>query len=111
MQEEAEKFAALDRKRKEVAEKRNQLDQIVYGIEKLIKENESKLTEQEKNEIMPLVEEAKKLIDQYKDVTGIGDENQLEEIKKQFEEKINQLQTKAVNLYQKVGGNQFNQNS
>ncbi len=108
MQEEAEKFATLDRKRKEVVEKRNQLDQVVYGIEKLIKENESKLTEQDKNDIMPIIEEAKKLIDQYKDVTWIGDENQLEDIKKQFEEKINILQQKSIVLYQKIWWTQNN---
>ncbi len=113
MQEEAEKFAALDRKRKEVAEKRNQLDQIVYGIEKIIKENESKLTDQDKNDIMPLLEEAKKLIEQYKDISGISEENQLEDIKKKFEEKINELQSKAAVLYQKIGwwSTQQNNNS
>jgi molecular chaperone DnaK len=108
MQEEAEKFATLDRKRKEVAEKRNQLDQIVYWIEKLIKENESKLAEQDKNEILPLLEDAKKLIDQYKDVSWIWDENQLDEIKNKFEEKIKELQSKSVNLYQKLGWNNQN---
>jgi molecular chaperone DnaK len=101
MQEEAEKFAALDRKRKEVAEKRNQLDTIVYSIEKLINENKDKITDQEKNEIMPLVEDAKKLIDQYKDISGIGEEKQLDEIKSQFESKISELQQKSVALYQK----------
>ncbi len=104
MQEEAEKFAALDRKRKEVAEARNKLDSLAYGIEKLVKENESKLSEQDKNDIMPLVEEAKKLIEQYKDISGINDEKQLDEIKSQFESKFTELQNKAAALYQKVGG-------
>jgi molecular chaperone DnaK len=104
MQEEAEKFAALDRKRKEVAEARNKLDSLAYGIEKLVKENENKLSEQDKNDIMPLVEEAKKLIEQYKDISGINDEKQLDEIKSQFESKFTELQNKAAALYQKVGG-------
>ena len=43
MVREAEEHAADDKKRRESAETRNQAEQLVYQIEKLIKDNEDKL--------------------------------------------------------------------
>jgi molecular chaperone DnaK len=51
MVREAEEHAAEDKKRRESAETRNQAEQLVYSIEKLIKENEDKLPEDVKNEV------------------------------------------------------------
>jgi molecular chaperone DnaK len=51
MVREAEEHAAEDKKRRESAETRNQAEQLVYGIEKLIKDNEDKLPEDVKNEV------------------------------------------------------------
>lgn len=51
MVREAEEHAAEDKKRRESAETRNQAEQLVYGIEKLIKDNEEKLPEDVKNEV------------------------------------------------------------
>ncbi len=51
MVREAEEHAAEDKKRRESAETRNQAEQLVYSIEKLIKDNEDKLPEDVKNEV------------------------------------------------------------
>jgi molecular chaperone DnaK len=51
MVREAEEHAAEDKKRRESAETRNQAEQLVYQIEKLIKDNEDKLPEDVKNEV------------------------------------------------------------
>ncbi|AGW42578.1 molecular chaperone DnaK [Leifsonia xyli subsp. cynodontis DSM 46306] len=51
MVREAEEHAAEDKKRRESAETRNQAEQLVYSIEKLIKDNEEKLPEDIKNEV------------------------------------------------------------
>src|SRR4051812_27815412 len=51
MVREAEEHAAEDKKRRESAETRNQAEQLVYSIEKLIKDNEDKLPEDVKTEV------------------------------------------------------------
>ena len=51
MVREAEEHAAEDKQRRESAETRNQAEQLVYSIEKLIKDNEDKLPEDVKNEV------------------------------------------------------------
>ncbi|WP_281640980.1 molecular chaperone DnaK [Aurantimicrobium minutum] len=51
MVREAEEHAAEDKARRESAETRNGAEQMVYSIEKLIKENEDKLPEDVKNEV------------------------------------------------------------
>jgi molecular chaperone DnaK len=61
MKQEAEKHAEEDRKRKEVAEKKNQYDAIVYQLEKLVNEKPDAFTEEEKNKVKELVEDAKKV--------------------------------------------------
>jgi len=61
MKAEAEKHAEEDRKRKEIAEKKNQYDAIVYQMEKLVNEKSDAFTEEEKNKVKELVEDAKKV--------------------------------------------------
>jgi molecular chaperone DnaK len=51
MVRDAEEHAAEDKKRRESAETRNQAEQLVYSIEKLIKENDEKLPADVKNEV------------------------------------------------------------
>ncbi|WP_431278606.1 molecular chaperone DnaK [Leifsonia poae] len=51
MVREAEEHAAEDKKRRETAETRNTAEQLVYSIEKLIKDNDDKLPEDVKNEV------------------------------------------------------------
>ncbi|SDQ26639.1 molecular chaperone DnaK [Curtobacterium sp. UNCCL20] len=51
MVREAEEHAAEDKARREANERRNQAEQLVYSIEKLIKENDGKLPEDVKSEV------------------------------------------------------------
>lgn len=51
MVREAEEHAAEDKQRRESAETRNQAEQLVYQIEKLIKDNEDKLPADVKSEV------------------------------------------------------------
>ena len=51
MVREAEEHAAEDKRRREAAEVRNSAEQLVYSIEKLIKENDDKLPADVKNDV------------------------------------------------------------
>jgi len=59
MVREAEEHAAEDKARRESAETRNGAEQLVYSIEKLIKENEDKLPEDVKTEVQADVDAVK----------------------------------------------------
>ncbi|HSH09617.1 MAG TPA: molecular chaperone DnaK [Oceanipulchritudo sp.] len=63
MKEDAERNAESDRKAKEAAENRNQLDNVVFGTEKVLKENEGKFSESDKKLIKEMVEEGKKALE------------------------------------------------
>ncbi|MFC1479258.1 molecular chaperone DnaK [Planctomycetota bacterium] len=60
MKKEAEEHAEEDKKKAEIIEAKNLADQIVYTTEKMIKENEDKLKEDEKKNIEDAVEKLKK---------------------------------------------------
>jgi len=60
--EEAKRHEEEDRKFQETIELRNQLDALVYSLEKTIKENEAKLTEEDKKEAEEAIKEAKDAI-------------------------------------------------
>ena len=51
MVQDAEKFAAEDHKRREIAEARNQADQLTYQVDKFIEENGDKVPEADKTEL------------------------------------------------------------
>ena len=57
---EAEEHAEEDKKRKELVETKNQADSFVFQIEKMLKENGDKISEEDKNKLNSTVEEAKK---------------------------------------------------
>lgn len=57
---EAEAHAEEDKKRKELVETKNQADNMVYGLEKMIKENGDKLAEDDKKKLEEAIEKAKK---------------------------------------------------
>ncbi len=59
MQKDAEAHAEEDRRRLELVESRNQAEQLCYHVEKLIKENESKLTEADRAPLEKAVEKAR----------------------------------------------------
>jgi molecular chaperone DnaK len=65
---EAEAHAEEDKKKRELVETRNQLDQMVYNLEKTLKENRDKLPEELVKETEQVVEEAKKVMQEAQDL-------------------------------------------
>ena len=63
MKEDAERNAEADAKSKESAEVRNQLDNVVFGTEKVLKESADKFSDADKNLIQGLVDEGKKALE------------------------------------------------
>ena len=57
----AEKYAEEDKKRKEVVDTKNGLDQMIAGIEKALKENGDKLGEEDKSKLNAELENAKEV--------------------------------------------------
>ena len=57
---EAEEHAAEDKKRRELVDTKNQADSFVFQIEKMIKENGDKISEEDKSKLNTAIEEAKK---------------------------------------------------
>ena len=56
---EAEKYAEEDKKRKEVVDAKNSLDQMIAGIEKVLRESGDKISEEDKNKLNQEIESAK----------------------------------------------------
>ena len=63
MKEDAERNAENDKLAKEAAEARNQLDSVVFGTEKVLKENGDKFSDADKSLIQGLVDEGKKALE------------------------------------------------
>ncbi len=57
---EAEAHAEEDKKRKEFIDTKNQADQMVYQLEKMLKDNGDKLSEEDKKSLETAIEKAKK---------------------------------------------------
>lgn len=83
MVREAEEHAAEDKRRREAAEVRNSGEQLVYSIEKLIKENDDKLPADVKDEVQGDVDSLKSAL--------AGDDD--DAVKTAFD-KLNESQTK-----------------
>lgn len=60
MVKDAESHASEDSTRREVIEKHNQLDSVIYQAEKMISENEDKIAEEGKQSLQSAIEAAKK---------------------------------------------------
>jgi molecular chaperone DnaK len=60
---EAEAHAAEDKKKKEIAEARNEVDTLIYSVEKSVADYGSKLTESERADIQKALEQAKAVKD------------------------------------------------
>ena len=58
---EAEKYAEEDKKRKEVVDTKNSLDQMIASIEKVVKESGDKISEEDKTRLNSEVESAKEV--------------------------------------------------
>jgi molecular chaperone DnaK len=62
MTKEAERYADEDKKRREVIEERNRLDQMVYQAEKLLKDTGDKITPDAKGKVEKAMEEAREAV-------------------------------------------------
>lgn len=71
MMRDAEEHAAEDRRKKELAEARNNADTLIYSVEKSVKEYGDKLTEAEKKDIEIALEKCKKVKDTSNEVSEI----------------------------------------
>ena len=58
---EAEKYAEEDKKRKEVVDTKNSLDQMIAGIEKVMKDSGDKITEEDKTKLNAEMESAREV--------------------------------------------------
>ena len=63
LQKEAEKHAEEDKKRKEAVESRNELDNLVYQADKLLKENGDKVSSDNKSNLEGAIESSKKTLE------------------------------------------------
>ena len=94
---EAEANAAEDQKRKEVVDAKNMADSAIFGIEKLVRDNGEKLSDDDKKVLTDAVEKLKK---------DIADDNDAESIKKKMEEFTKSTQAIVMKLYQNAQANQ-----
>ena len=63
MVKDAETHAEEDKKRREVIDAKNQADQLVYSLEKLMRENKDKIPEEDANRVQAEIENTKKAIE------------------------------------------------
>lgn len=91
MTADADKHAAEDAKKKELAETRNMAETLAYTTEKMVKENEAKIKEDDKKELNDKIEKVRAALKS----------DDLGEIKKQTEE--------LSKVAQKVGGELYKQ--
>ena len=92
---EAEQFAEEDKKKREVIDSRNNLDAMVMNIEKTVKDNSDKLSEEDKTALTNACEEAKK---------HLATED-IEEIKKATEDLTKVSNEIFTKMYQNAQGN------
>ncbi len=92
---EAQDHAEEDKKRKELVETKNQADNLVYGLEKLIKENGDKISEDDKTKLQEAIEKAKKTFES----------DDIEVIKKGIDELTNDSNGIVSKMYQSAQQN------
>ncbi|MBO5229528.1 MAG: molecular chaperone DnaK [Clostridia bacterium] len=88
---EAEANAEEDQKRKELVDAKNMADGAILGIEKLVRENGEKLSDDDKKVLTDAVEKFKK---------DIADDNDVDSIKKKMGEFTQSTQAIVMKLYQ-----------
>lgn len=92
---EAEEHAEEDKKRKEFVETKNQADNMVYSIEKMLKDNGDKLSADDKKKLEDAVEKAKKDFES----------TDVEVVKKGLEELTNVSNEVFTKMYQSANPN------
>ncbi|NWF75513.1 MAG: molecular chaperone DnaK [Nitrospirae bacterium] len=94
MMRDAEAHADEDKRKKQLAEARNEADTLIYTVEKTLKEHSDKLTETEKRDIEEALERCKKA----KDTS-----NEISEIKSAIEYLTNTSHKLAEHIYKSAG--------
>ncbi len=92
MIKEAEKYAEQDRRRKELAETKNQADALIYSTEKMLKEMGDKVSEDTKKAVEEKVEALKKVLDT----------DDIQKLKRGIEELSTEAQKVGTEVYQKA---------
>ena len=92
---EAEAHAEEDKKRKEFVDTKNQADQMIYQLEKMLKENGDKLAEDDKKKLEDAIEKGKKDFET----------DDLDTLKKALEELTNVSNQVFTKMYQNAGAN------
>jgi molecular chaperone DnaK len=93
---EAEAHAAEDKKKKEVAEARNEADTLIYSVEKSVAEYGSKLTDSERTEIQKALEQAR----------GVKDGSDVDAIKRAVADLSKASHKLAEEVYSKMSSGQ-----
>ncbi|HJD05965.1 MAG TPA: molecular chaperone DnaK [Candidatus Onthoplasma faecipullorum] len=93
---EAEQYAEVDKKKREVVDSRNNLDAMILNIEKTVKDNGDKIEEADKTALNNAVEEAKKYLAS----------ESLDEIKKAQEDLTKVSNDVFTKMYQKMAQQQ-----
>ncbi len=94
MVKDAESHSAEDKKRRETIDARNQADQLVYSLEKLLSENRDKIPAAEADHVQKEIENTKK---------AIGSDN-LDEIRRATEALSKASHKLSEMMYQQAGG-------
>ena len=92
---EAEAHAEEDKKHKELVETKNQGDNLVYGLEKLLKESGDKISEDDKKKLTDAIEKAKKDFES----------DDIEVVKKAIDELTNASNGIVSKMYQSANPN------
>ena len=90
---EAEAHAEEDKKHKEFVETKNQADQMVYQLEKMLKENGDKLADEDKKKLEDAIEKAKKDFET----------DDIDQLKKSLEELTQVSNEVFTKMYQSAG--------
>jgi len=89
---EAEQYAEEDKKTKEKIEVRNQADNLIYSVEKTLKESGDKVSEDEKNNITENIKDLRKALE----------EDDVEKIKSEIEKLTTSSHKLAEEIYKKA---------
>ena len=92
---EAEAHAEEDKKRKEFVDTKNQADQMIYQLEKMLKDNGDKLAEDDKKKLQDAIEKGKKDFET----------QDLDALKKALEELTNTSNEVFTKMYQNASAN------
>ena len=105
---EAEQYAEEDKKRKEVVDAKNQLDQMIAGIEKVMKDSGDKITEDDKTKLNEAIEKARETYKSSEDAETL--KGALEELTKVSNEIFTKLYQQNPNPNGNADGNPDGEN-